>query len=373
MEQNNSEVVEQKPANLASRYNEIPVPDYDQPIVVGQYWIDNGLNPLFIVECNQYGVIFQTNVSLGNNEEVVFDFESGQNLLTSDAFKQLLIRREAKQLVVSDKLVNLSLEVYKKKRAEGLIQKVKVLPRNEKEYFDLKDIEVFDQLKRICAPPRKYRNKKGFHWLNAGTNGDITVCKLWDPDLENWVTLSGEIDESAMIGFIKSYREPIQTKFTNYSAETFEDLTNRFIHFLRQCGFMFDEKYITEKFGLFNPLILNGRTVLTETEITEINEKESLHTCQLSGVIPPLGCLAVDSELKIIKLDPTVLRFKEYEFSYVISDKQVEQENQVKDRVLQINFANNGRIEFTLIFMSIKNDEFIPKTKIGIEFHSYLS
>lgn len=232
--------------------------DYDITLFVGQYWVKDNEVIAFILEHNEYGVIYQTNVNITEEDEIVFDFEAGQELSSISGFREMLKKRQAKVFTPPEHaLVILALNAYRHKLNNRKILGSKVLPRNSEEGQDLIDLETYRLKKRIIPPPFKYRTKKGFHWLKAGASGEITVIKLWDPQADNWVLHSGKNDPTASNGFVNGYLSPVQTSFPENDQETYPELITRVMDLLRRKSYFFDEKWISKELNRFKPSRFN--------------------------------------------------------------------------------------------------------------------
>ena len=239
----------------------------------GQYFIQGSTVVAFILEVNEYAAIFQSLVSYASDEDMVFDFEAGHNIMSISGLRTYLERRNAKQVNMPENLVSMALETYKSLRVERLIRDAKILPRDEEEHLDLLDRERYSQNedgKRIIPPPRKYRKRKGLHWLAAGVTGDKQVCKLWDPEQDDWVMLNGKPDIMSRIGFISGYISQAFIEESGDLTETPEEFSVRVIDMLKQQKFAFDAKFIKEqilaKFPETEPLPVSPLYTLVSSE-----------------------------------------------------------------------------------------------------------
>ena len=127
------------------------------------------------------------------------------------------------------------------------------MPRNIDAATELREHERFRQEKRIVPPPPRDRGKRALHWLLSGAAGDNMVCKLWDPEKENWVLPNGALDPQATIGFVSGYHSMAALPFSEASVESFEDFLNRFVAVMRKHNFFFDEKWVRDQLSQWNP------------------------------------------------------------------------------------------------------------------------
>lgn len=211
----------------------------------GQYWI-RGIDLIaFVLECNEYGVIYQVKIDKGPNDTVVFDFEAGQELMSPDRFRKLLNDTNARMYQVEPKMAELALIMFENKLQDGLVYQPKVLPRDPESSADLIEYEHYTVERNIVPPLIRDRKKKAFHWLKAGAS-DTMVPKLWDPDLDNWTLPNGDIDLSARLGFVKGYGHLAVAYPNQADEETLERQVDRTVDFLKSENFFFDAKWLKE-------------------------------------------------------------------------------------------------------------------------------
>ncbi|HXQ33789.1 MAG TPA: hypothetical protein VN843_07245 [Anaerolineales bacterium] len=321
-------------------------PDYYIPITRGQYWVKNSRVIAFVLEVNDYAVIYQKQVSLSDHDDVVFDFNAGQEILTIQSFREMLEKSDACIFNVNPSLVDLSLKVYRKKIADREILNFKTLPRNEDEARDLSDIENYKVKKMIIPPPFRYRKKKTLHWLKAGVSGEFMVCKLWDPEIDNWVLPNGKMDRTALIGYVNGYLSIAQTEFPGNDKETFDELISRIIDFLRQKNMLFDERYVRKSIKQLDPSFL----------FPFISREH------LDGVL--------DKDVYILPCEDTnpkghkdEVRFPVYDLIFEMVTDRHESSNKESDK-LYIKLLLDKTVLYALEFLNIQNMVFIPNGTI---------
>lgn len=224
-------------------------------ITQGQYWAIHNQLVAFVVEVNQYAVIFQDRIDISEDEKTVFDFEGGQSLMTIDNFREYLEERRAEIVNPGESAVKAALVMYQSKLRNKEIKIPQMLPRDPDAYHNLRDKEVYATKKRIIPPPRKMRSRRGVHWLSVGAAGTQFSAKMWSPELDNWVFPDGTVDYSSKIGFVSGYHGLIAYLDDNNETLTFDEVLNKIVDMLRKKMFMFDENRIRSDLKLIQDKI----------------------------------------------------------------------------------------------------------------------
>lgn len=312
-----------------------PLPDYENvEFTLGQLWA-RGTTPIaFIVDINKYAVIIQQRINIEGGDKVVFDFPGGQELLSIRAFRKLLAERVA--IIVEPKTkaheaeVVVAIHDYREALAQKLVFEPKTLPHSDEEYQDLIDHEIYTVEHRVIPPPKRYRDRRGLHWLKAGLSGGQPVIKLWDPQAGRYVLPDGLPDNTSRIGFITGYLSFISFLSGDESEETFDELTGRITDVLKKNSFHFDEKSMVKKLKELEPTYTTPHNEDEITPMTHIRYK---------GLLPD-------------KKDVPV-KFPVYDIK--IGWGELDEEN-----VLQVFLFEEDKLVQVLLFTKIQNFEFIP-------------
>lgn len=229
---------------------EIDETDYQTvPLAKGQYWIREQEVVAFILELNEYAVIYQARTTLDPDKgESIMDFEYGQEMLLIDEFRSLLEKQRATQVFPGEPLIAECLSVFTSKLVERKILAPKILPRDQDDVDEYITQTHYIQRRSIIPPPKRYRNLRSLHWLRAGVSGTTYVCKMWDPIVDNWVTPAG-VDVSAAVGFVKAYDSMVAVLEQEKEIESTDALIQRITTLMRSVGFFFDERHIQIELG----------------------------------------------------------------------------------------------------------------------------
>lgn len=288
----------------------------------GQYWIRHNNLVAFVLDVNQYAVIYQFKVNLEESlDQLVFDYEAGQELMTIDTFRKHLNDKDAIMVYPEKSAVDSALKVYQSMLKNNQIFQPKTLPQTEKEYKELLEYEHYTLNLRIIPPPIEYRKKKGLHWFKAGTSGTHFVCKLWDPDIDNWVYPTGSVDITSGIGFVSEYLAPADVKSDKKDKEDYQDLVNRIVVLLKRHTFFFDEDFIRDQIHKFKPLLSGS---------DDVNTYDNVHI---------------------------------YHLTYNVSG-DIEQHNNDK---LHIYLSLDDRVLWQFVFEGIQNNQFIPNKSVELK------
>lgn len=171
----------------------------------GQFYVQKTergtLVPLaFIVESNQYAVIFTNSVRESlEDDNVEFDWDRGVRIMSIATFNELL--RNGRNLLakVSDKDSEDALKGYNKAKTDKALSRLykNTLPTDEHDYRELIEWEKLVK-KGIYPPPAEYRDIPGAHWFYSGISDTQFVILFWSPAQQNYVMANGEPDPKAL-------------------------------------------------------------------------------------------------------------------------------------------------------------------------------